>query len=101
MTELNNENYTDFIKDGIAIVDIWSPTCRPCLQLMPIIEEISTQMGETTSFGKLNAADFREKALSLNIRSIPTLLFYKNGKLITQTSGLQTSTQIKDIIKSL
>ncbi len=101
MTELTNETYNDFIADGVVIVDIWSPTCAPCLQLMPIFQELASEMSENADFGKLNTADYRDTAVSLGIRTIPSLLFYKNGKLEAQTAGLQTKDNIKEILNSL
>lgn len=101
MTELTNESYNDFIADGVVIVDVWSPTCAPCLQLLPIVQELSEEMSDVADFGKLNTANYRDTAVGLGIRTIPSLLFYKNGKLVTQTAGVQTKDNIKEILSTL
>jgi len=98
LTIINPENIQQFTESGVVIIDVWSPTCGPCLQLLPIFEQIANDLTDVASFGKLNAQDHRDVAVDLNVRSIPTLLFYKDGVVVNRTVGLKSPEEIKTII---
>jgi thioredoxin 1 len=101
VTILDSDNLSEFTKNEIVVIDVWSPTCGPCVQLLPIFEEVANEFDQAASFGKLNAQDHRNTAVELNVRSIPTLLFYKNGEIVKRTVGMQTLADLKDIMTEL
>jgi thioredoxin 1 len=87
ITELNSENYTIFTQNEFSLVDVWAPWCGPCKLIAPIIDEVSSEYVGKLSVGKLNADDNMELVKELGVRNIPTLLFYKNGTLLTDEEG--------------
>lgn len=97
----------DQLKEKIAsttltIVDFYADWCGPCKQLSPILDEIESEGGEGYEIYKVNVEDeeFQEFASSFKISSIPTVLFFKEGKVVHQFIGLQDKGSIKEMIEA-
>lgn len=101
ITELNNENYDGFVKDGIVLVDIWATWCGPCKMISPIVDEISSDYVDRIKVGKCDADANRDKVMDLGVRNIPTIFFYKDGQIVDQTHGSVTKKKLTDIIDGL
>ena len=101
ITELNNENYDEFVKDGIVLVDIWATWCGPCKMISPIVDEISSDYVNRIKVGKCDADANRDKVMDLGVRNIPTIFFYKDGQIVDQTHGAVTKKKLTDIIDGL
>jgi len=71
----------------LVVVDCWAPWCQPCLYVSPIIKEIARDYAGKIFFGKLNVDKNRRTAVKYRIMSIPTLLVFKNGRLVDQIIG--------------
>jgi thioredoxin 1 len=85
--EVTDASFEEFIaKNKLAVIDCWAAWCGPCNMLSPIVEQLS---GEYTSitFGKLNVDENRKIPMRFGIMSIPTLLYFKDGKLADKTLG--------------
>ena len=102
VTEVNSENFDQKIKNSsVAIVDIWAEWCGPCKQLSPIIDEVSSELGDKVVVGKMDADANLEFVKTLNVRNIPTILYYKNGEIVERTNGLKTKNEILSIVNKL
>jgi thioredoxin 1 len=101
ITELNGENYDEFVKEGIVLVDIWATWCGPCKMISPIVDEISSDYVDRIKVGKCDADANRDKVMDLGVRNIPTIFFYKDGQIVDQTHGAVTKKKLTDIIDSL
>lgn len=102
VTEINSENFDQKIKNSeVAIVDIWAPWCGPCKQLSPIIDEVSSELGGKVVVGKMDADTNLDFVKELNVRNIPTILYYKNGEVVERTNGLKTKSEILSIVNKL
>ena len=101
ITQLNNENYDEFVKDGIVLVDIWATWCGPCKMISPIVDEISSDYVDRIKVGKCDADANRDKVMDLGVRNIPTIFFYKDGQIVNQTHGAVTKKKLTDIIDGL
>ncbi|MCX6665335.1 MAG: thioredoxin [Euryarchaeota archaeon] len=84
----------------IIVIDCWAPWCGPCRMLTPIIEELAKEMQGKLVFGKLNVDENQQTSIKYNIMSIPTLLIFKQGKLIDQLVGALPKETLKKKLHS-
>ena len=98
---VTDENFeTEVLKaDKPALVDFWAEWCGPCKQLAPILEEISDEMRDQVFFAKHNIDEQPNIPVKYNIRGIPTMLIFKNGKLKGTKVGATTKSNIVSWIK--
>ena len=75
------------LNHSLVVVDCWAPWCAPCHMVAPIIEEMARDYAGRVLFGKLNVDENREVATQYQIMGIPTLLVFKNGKLVDRIVG--------------
>jgi len=73
--------------DGLAMVDFWATWCAPCRMIAPIVEQLAADHAGKVKVAKLDVDSNQMTAMKFNVRSIPTILFFKNGKLIDQVVG--------------
>ncbi len=100
--EINGAVFDRFAQsNAVAVVDIWAPWCGPCRMVSPIVDRLSEKYQGKVVFGKMNSDDNGEKAGSLGIMSIPTLLFYKQGKLVDRIVGAYPEEVIDEHIRRL
>jgi len=86
--DLTDATFTKFVDDSsLSVIDCWAPWCGPCHMVSPIIEELAREYAGKISFGKLNMDNNQGVAAQYGIRSIPTLLVFKHGKLVDQIIG--------------
>jgi len=81
------------------VVDCWAPWCGPCRMLSPLVEQIAGELSGKVSFGKLNTDENPRTASSLGIRSIPTLLFFKDGQLVDRLVGAHPRGNIEAVLR--
>ena len=86
--QLFDANIDEAVKThSTIIVDCWAPWCGPCRMIGPIIEELAKEMKGKIVFGKLNVDENPQTSIKYNIMSIPTLLIFKNNKLVDRIIG--------------
>ena len=84
--------------DRAALVDFWAPWCGPCRAIGPILEELAAQYGEKVNIVKVNVDDNPATASQYGVRSIPTLLLVKNGKVQDTQIGLLSKNQLTALL---
>ena len=103
MSEIKNLNLNNF-DDEVgkskppALVDFWAEWCGPCKMLTPILEELSMELKDRLIVAKVNLDENQDLAMKYSIRSIPTLLFFKEGKLNDMKVGLLPKPELLDWI---
>ena len=78
-----------------VVVDCWAPWCGPCRMVGPVIEDLAKEMQGKIVFGKLNVDENRTTSAKYGIMSIPTLLVFKNGKLVDRIIGAMPKEMLK------
>jgi thioredoxin 1 len=84
----------------LTVVDFWAEWCAPCRMIAPMIEDMAKQHKGKVVFGKLNVDENNKTATQYGIRSIPTLLFFKDGKVLKQVVGVRPKAEIEEIINA-
>ncbi len=72
---------------GVTVVDFWATWCGPCRMIAPILEQLSVEYQGKVRVTKLDVDSNQRTAMRFNVRSIPTLLFFKDGKVVDQVIG--------------
>ena len=98
--ELTSANF-DQVKEGVALVDFWAPWCGPCRMLAPVIDELANEFDGKAKICKVNTDEESELSAQFGIRSIPTLIFLKNGEVADQLIGAQSKQSIIDKLNNL
>lgn len=93
---LTKYNFNDEVieSDIPVIVDFWATWCGPCKMIAPIIEELASSLYGKVKVGKVNVDEEMELAVEYGIESIPTLLFFKDGKVEKKMIGLSNREEI-------
>jgi len=84
--------------DKLALVDFWAPWCGPCRAIGPILEELAGEYGSRLDVVKINVDESPQTAQKYGVRSIPTLLFIKNGQVQETQIGMVPKGELAAII---
>ena len=89
VVDLTDANFAETIGNGITLVDFWAPWCGPCMMQGPIVEKVAEKVGDKATVAKLNVDEGQQSAGQFGIRSIPTIIVFKDGKPAQQFVGVQ------------
>ncbi len=86
--EITDTNFSDVTgQPGLSMVDFWAVWCGPCRMVAPIVEQLADDYAGQVTVGKLDVDNNQRSAAQFNVRSIPTILFFKDGKVVDQVIG--------------
>ncbi len=81
-----------------TLVDFWAPWCGPCIKVSPLVEKLAEDYKGKASFCKINVDEAPEVAINYGIRSIPTLMVFKNGQKVNHVIGAVGESKIKSML---
>lgn len=100
-TELTAATIDATINEGVSLVDFWAPWCGPCRMIAPVIEELAEAYEGKANICKVNTDEEQEIAGKYGIRSIPTILFFKNGEMVDQMVGAAAKQAFEEKLNAL
>lgn len=101
LRKLTDANFQTTINKGITLVDFWAPWCTPCKFQGPIVSEVAEEIGEKAKICKLNVDENQKTAAKYGIRSIPTIIIFKNGEPVKKFVGVKTKTLLVKAINEI
>lgn len=87
---LSQNNFKQMTSNGLILVDFWAPWCGPCKMVAPVLNEIADEHQGQLRVGKVNVDNQQALAAKFKVRSIPTLILFKNGKDVKRIVGAKT-----------
>lgn len=100
--QITDANYKELISgDKPVVADFWAEWCGPCKMIGPFIDELATEYEGKVVIGKVNVDENDDLPVEYGIRSIPTVLFFKNGELVDKHVGAATKAILEEKVKAL
>jgi thioredoxin len=95
-------NLPDLLSQGRpVVVDFWANWCAPCHAMTPTMRRLSKEFGEQVIFAKVDVANNRDLAAQFKIRSVPTFIFFRNGREWDRLSGTKSHKELRKVLQKL
>ena len=102
INEITDDNFADEVEsgEGLYMIDFWAEWCGPCRMIAPVVDQLADEYKEKgLKVGKLNVDDNQQTAVRFSVRSIPAILFFKDGELVDQVVGAGPKAMYEDKVQ--
>lgn len=100
--EIKDNNFDELLNAGKpVVVDFWATWCGPCKMIAPFVEELAEEYKDRVTIGKCDVDENEDLPGRFGIRNIPTVLFFKEGKLVDKHVGAATKAALKEKVEAL
>jgi thioredoxin 1 len=99
--ELTDNNFEATVNSGVSLVDFWAPWCGPCRMIAPVIDKLAEEYEGKANICKVNVDENQDLAVKYAVKSIPTILFMKDGEVVDQLVGATSEQALKEKIDGL
>lgn len=97
---LTDTNFQQKTKGKVVLVDFWASWCAPCRMMAPVLNDVASELNGNSQVGKVDIQQFQNLANQFKVRSIPTMILFKNGKEINRFVGIKSKEfLLKEIAK--
>jgi thioredoxin 1 len=86
---LTDKNFDHQLKNKVVLVDFWASWCAPCKMMAPVLNDVSEELTGNANVGKVNVEEYQVLAQKYQIRNIPTMILFKNGKEVNRFVGVK------------
>ena len=102
VTELSESNFDTVLQAKVPVlVDFWSPACGPCRTLVPVLEELAAENEGDVAIVKVNTAQHPALVTKFGIDTLPTLLFFYQGKVVERMVGVQSKHKLQSALDEI
>lgn len=103
VTEITDQNFEDEVLKSTlpVLVDLWAPWCGPCRMIAPVVEKLAQKYDQRFKFCRLNVDQNPQTAANYQVMSIPTLIFFKDGKVADRVVGAVPESALEPKIEAL
>ena len=101
MKIINKSEFDSVIAQGVVLVDFFATWCGPCKMLSPVLEEVAKEVEEKLDIVKVDVDQDGELAMRFGIMSVPTMIIFKDGQLMTQLQGFMPKAQLMNELKKV
>jgi len=98
--ELTSNEFDEFTKDGLVLIDFFAEWCMPCMMMIPIIDDLAKKFDGKIKFAKVDVSDNQEIAQKFNVSSIPNFTLLKDGKVAETFIGAMSEDDFEEKLKS-
>ena len=101
--DLTDESFEELVttSDKPLMVDFWAPWCGPCKAIAPSVEALADEYGDQVTFAKVNVDDNPLSPSKFGVQAIPTLIFFKNGEIAEQITGMVAKEKLEETLKKV
>lgn len=100
--QINQDQFIKTVEDNnIVVIDFFADWCGPCQTLLPTVHKLAEELKDDVTIKKVNVDTNRELSAAFNVRSIPTLVYFKNGKEVARHNGLISEGMLRGHINQL
>jgi len=87
---LTDKNFQQQTKNKVVLVDFWASWCAPCRMMAPVLNDVASELSGNSHIGKVNIEQYQSLAQKFKVRSIPTLILFKNGAEVKRFVGIKS-----------
>jgi thioredoxin 1 len=87
---LTDKNFQHQTKNKLVLVDFWASWCAPCRMMAPVLNEVANELNGNSHVGKVNIEEYQSLAQKYQVRNIPTLILFKNGREVNRYVGIKS-----------
>lgn len=96
MVEVTKDNFHELVDDGVTLVDVWGPSCAPCLAMMPDVEKLADERQNELKVVKMEAPKNRRLCMELKVMGLPAFLLFRDGEEVSRLDGADvTASQLR------
>jgi thioredoxin 1 len=101
--ELDDDTFEEMVlkSDKPVMVDFWAPWCGPCKAIAPTVDALEKEYGDKMIFTKVNVDENPISPSKYGVQAIPTLIFFKNGEIADQITGMVAREKLEETIKGI